>query len=136
MFGLSLQFAAEGLRGDREIVMKAVHNNWEALNLATEQLRADEAIMNFALACSQGEAVGLKVHLLSGRCCNQIFHATNVFGDVGVEEVLMSCAHVLGLDPVHAFSCGTIVYEKAAIKTLGELEPGKLHEVTLVLSRS
>ena len=71
--GDALQYATEELKGDREIVLAAVSQDGRALNCATDGLKADEEMMRHALEQSPDQLVGVKVSLLSGRCCSKIF---------------------------------------------------------------
>ena len=126
-FGLALQFATEHLRGDREIVMAAVSQHGGALHFATEDpkadleivmtavsktgwaleyatkdLKEDEEMLKHALEGprNKDEVVGLKVALLSGRCCSEVFWRLLLSLEGGGEEmVLRRCAASLDLDP-------------------------------------
>ena len=98
-FGDALQFATKELRGDREIVMIAVSQHGLALRYASKELKGDEEMLQLALAGSQNcsELVGLKVVLLSGRCCTELF-----FRDwTPMSTALRDCAESLELDPDH-----------------------------------
>ena len=44
----ALQWASAELRADREIVLQAVSQNWEALQYATDELRGDSEILRSA----------------------------------------------------------------------------------------
>ena len=129
--GFALQHAAEWLRGDREIVMKAVSHNGAAIRFATKELKDDEEILEHALERSRNcsDLVGLQVVLLSGRCCSEVFRRR---ADMGV--ALRRCAASLGLDPEYVGRNGTLMQGPTEVKNIFELEPGKLHEITLVLS--
>ena len=107
--GWALQFATEALRGDREIVMAAVTQNWRALRHATEELRGDNEIMEVALRDS--DALALKVMLLSGRCCTQLFS----WQSSKLRTVLRECAALLDLDPDHVVATGTLVQVSRAL---------------------
>ena len=50
-------------RGDREIVMRAVAQNWKAISSASQELQADASIAAqvFARSGSPPQAIGLKV---------------------------------------------------------------------------
>ena len=91
--GRALQYATEELRGDRELVLAAVSQDGRALQFATDGLKADEEMMRHALEQSPDQLVGLKVSLLSGRCCSEIFDH-----DLGKTMVLRRCAASLELD--------------------------------------
>ena len=99
--GRALRYATEELRGDREIVMTAVSQNGSALQFATKDLKEDEEMLQHALEGpgSRGGVIGLKVALLSGRCCSEIFckFSLPLFG--GDQMVLRRCAASLDLDP-------------------------------------
>ena len=129
--GFALQHAAEWLKGDREIVMTAVSKNGAALRFATKELKDDEEILQHALERSRNcsNLVGLQVVLLSGRCCSEVFGYR-----ADVSMVLRRCAASLDLDPEHVERNGTLMRGPTEVKHLREFEPGKLHEITLVLS--
>ena len=129
--GLALGYATEELKGDREIAMAAVSEDGEALCYATKELKADVEILQHALERSQNcnDLVGLKIGLMSGRCCNEVFRLRT-----GLWEVLMCCAESLDLDPDYVMNNGTLMRGPTEVEDLRELEPGKLHEITLVLS--
>ena len=79
--GSTLRFASKELRGDRQIVMKAVSWYGHMLRYASEELRGDAEMLAIALrATDRRWLVALKVRLLSGRFCDQIF-------DVRVEHL-------------------------------------------------
>ena len=130
-FGDALEYAAEALQGDREIVMTAVSQNGASIRFATKELKDDEKILQHALERSRNSRhlVGLKVILMSGRCCSEVFGLHN-----GMWEVLRRCAASLDLDPDYVEGNGTLMRGPTEVKNLFELELGKLHEVTLVLS--
>ena len=62
------------LKGDREIVRKAVSENGWVLRYATQKLRGDADLIEAALADGRGILIALRVALLSGRFCTQIFN--------------------------------------------------------------
>ena len=129
--GLALQFATEELKGDRRIVMAAVSENGLALDYASKELKEDEEILLHALERNRNcrKLVGLKVVLMSGRSCSEVFY----FRD-GMWLVLRCCALSLDLDPDYVVRNGTLMRGSTEVKHLIELEPLKLHEITLVLS--
>ena len=131
--GHALQHATEELKGDRDIVLAAVSKDGRALNYATNGLRTDEEMMRHALEQSPDRLVGMKVSLLSGRCCSEIFHIDRLFGDVGKRLALRFCAASLELDEDLVERTGTFVCGPNEVKNVHELEPGKVHELTLVL---
>ena len=98
--GMALQFASEELKGDREIVMTAVSQDGWALNFATKDLREDEEMLQLALAGPRNyrHMVGMKVTLLSGRCCSEVFCGF-VLRCEGAKAALRRCAASLDLDP-------------------------------------
>ena len=100
--GWALEFVAEALRGDREIVMTAVSENGSALEYATKDLKEDEGMLQHALerSVNRGDVIGLKVALLSGRCCSEVFCKFILrIGGRGDQMVLRRCAASLDLDP-------------------------------------
>ena len=109
--GRALQFATEELKADREIVMTAVSKGGSALEYATKDLKEDEEMLQHALEGprNKDEVVGLKVALLSGRCCSEVFWRLQLIfleggGGGGEEMVLRRCAASLDLDPDHVES--------------------------------
>ena len=102
--GFALEFAKEELKGDHDLVMRAVSKNGYALVLAPQELKGDKEMMRHALR-QGGALVGLKVFLLSGRCCDEIFlsHLDNR------RVVLRRCAELLDLDPDHVERSGALM---------------------------
>ena len=130
--GWSLHFTTEELKGDREIVMTAVSTDGLALQFATEGLKEDEEMMQLALGGpGSGNVIGMKVTLLSGRCCSEVF---SVLISRGAEVALRRCAASLDLDPDYVATNGTFMLGLEKVEDISKLEPGKLHELTLVLS--
>ena len=131
--GFALDFATQELKGDREIVMQAVSQHGLALDYAARELKGDEEVLRHALAQSPHDLVGLQVTLLSGRYCSEVVQKLDLLFD-GMGLVLRSCAESLGLDPDHVERSGTLMHGLVEIKDIRELETGKLHEITLLLS--
>ena len=129
--GHALQFATEELKGDRKIVMQAASQNGIAFRFATNELKDDEEILQHSLEQSRNcrRLVGLKVGLMSGRCCREIFGRA-----APMRVVLRCCAASLDLDPDYVERNGTLMRGPTQVEDLREFEPGKLHEITLVLS--
>ena len=98
--GWALEYATEELKGDHEIVMRAVSQNGLALQYATKDLKEDEEMLQLALGGpgTHGDAVGMKVTLLSGRCCSEVFWDEDLLM-LGAEVALRRCAASLDLDP-------------------------------------
>ena len=70
--------------------------------------------------------------MLSGKCRSQIFD----LDEDTLEEVLRECADLLGLDEDQVLKDATLLHGTSVITDLEEdLEAGKLHELTLVMSR-
>ena len=82
---------------------------------------------------SPDHLVRLKVSLLSGRCCGLIVQIRNLLGDAGKRLALRRCAASLDLDRDLVERIGTFVCGPNEVKDFGGLEPGKAHELTLVL---
>ena len=123
--GHALQHATEELKADPEIVMRAVSHDGYALRYASQELKSDKEMMQHALRQGQGlgALVGLKVVLLSGRCCTEIFY---IHSDHR-RRVLRRCAELLDLDPDHVERRG------ALMRGIVEVQEGtKLHESILV----
>ena len=131
--GRALEYVTEELKGDREIVLAAVSQDGLALNHATNGLKSDEEMMRHALERSPDRLVGLKVSLLSGRCCTEIQDIRNFPRDIARRRALRSCAASLDLDRDLVERTGTFVCGPIEVKDVRELEPGKVHELTLVL---
>ena len=127
--GWALQYAKEELKDDCEIVMKAVSNDGHALRHATQELNSNQEMMQAALEQSPQELVGLRVLLLSGKCCSAIFSLELE----DTMDVLRRCAALLELDPDHVERRGVLMLGRMEMQDLRELEPGKLHELSLVL---
>ena len=124
----ALLFASEDLWNDRDIVKRAVSHNWQALRYAPAELRGDKEIIACAAFGSPPQALVLKVTLLSGRQCLQIFNLSD-----NMAFVLQECAHLLDLDPQHVANRGQLVEGTTLVKSLHDLEPGAMNELTLVL---
>ena len=104
--GFALQYATDELKGDHEIVMRAVSKDGFALRCASQELKGDKEIMEHALRPrpEQNDLIGLKVVLLSGRCCDEIFFHVNT-----KSYVLRRCAELLDLDPDHVERSGALM---------------------------
>ena len=73
----------------------------------------------------------VEVMLLSGRCCSQIVDLDYLT----LEGVLCQFADLLGLDEDQVLGSATLMHGTSVITDLEEdLEAGKLHELTLVMS--
>ena len=73
----------------------------------------------------------VEVTLLSGRCCSQIFDLDRE----PLEVVLRESAYLLDLDEDQVLRDATLLHGTSVITDLEEdLEAGKLHELTLVMS--
>ena len=69
--------------------------------------------------------------MLSGKCCSQIFDIE----DDSLEDVLRVFADLLGLDKDQVLGGATLMHGTSVITDLHkDLEQGKLHELTLVMS--
>ena len=101
-----------------------------AIGYASEDVKGDEKIMRRALEQWPQRLVGLHVVLLSGRGCHDIF----AFADHNRTDVLRHCAKLLDLDPDDVLRRGVLMSGSVEVQSLHELEPGKLHEITLVLT--
>ena len=102
--GYALQYATEELKGDHEVVMRAVSKNGFALRFASQNLKGDKEMMQHAFR-QDPRLIGLKVFLLSGRCCDEIFDV-----DIHIRSlVLRRCAELLDLDPDHVERSGALM---------------------------
>ena len=91
--GLALTYATEEMKGDHEIVMAAVSQYGLALRYAAKEVRGDPQVVKTALANRHDQPlIALRVSLLSGRYCDQIFD-TDLHG---MEDMLRDCADMLG----------------------------------------
>ena len=99
--GFALQHAAAELKDDREIVMTAVSKTGWALEYATKDLKEDEEMLQRALEGPENHdrVIGMKVALLSGRCCSEVFPSTHLQVAAGAKLALRCCATSLNLDP-------------------------------------
>ena len=127
--GMALRNATAGLRGDRQVVMKAISQSGFSVLYATREMRGDEEVMQAALAAHPADLVGLRVFLLSGRSCNQIFYCRQ---DLGV--VFRRCAELLDLDPEVVQRHGSLMFGSMQITDIIQLPMGKVHELTLLLT--
>ena len=111
-------------------MMQAMSEDGEAFRFATKKLKNDEEILQHVLEQSRNcrDLVGLKVGLMSGRCCSEVFTRRTVMW-----LVLLACAASLDLDRDYVMR-NVLMRGPIEVKDLRELEPGKLHEITLVLS--
>ena len=114
-------------------MLAAVSKDGRALNYATNGLKADEEMMRHAIEESPNQLVGLKVSLLSGRCCGMTVQIRDLRSDMGRRWILRSCAASLDLDRDLVERAGTFVCGPIDVEDIRELEPGKAHELTLVL---
>ena len=119
--------------------MAAVASNGWAVNSASEELRGDREVMEAALECCwavrhdryNGIPVGVKVMLLSGKCCSKIF----LHGGNSVEDVVHVCGNLLGLDVDQLRGSATLMHGTAVVTDLSkDLVAGEMHELSLVLS--
>ena len=67
---------------------------------------------------SRGDVIGLKVALMSGRCCSEVFSKLllQCVGGGGDQVVLRRCAASLGLDPYYVESSAASSLERKALK--------------------
>ena len=88
----ALQQATKELKGDRDIVMQAVSQNGMTLHYASKELQSDDEILHHALERTRNchDLVGLKVVLMSGRCCNEVFSRSHTCWHEGGAEALCS----------------------------------------------
>ena len=136
--GLALQWAAVPLRASREIVIQAVQNHGWAFEFASEELRGDRTVIDLALtnSCTGTHSLGhntaviLKVMLLSGRCCHQIFNPE--YEDL--KDVKLQCADLLGLCSDRVLEHGTLMLGPEVVHSMSQLAGSQVHELTLVLS--
>ena len=131
--GMALEYASVELRGDREVVMKAICQNGLSVLYATEDMKGDEEVMQAALAAQPAYLVGLRVFLLSGRSCSQVFFR---MGGVAprLSLVRRKCAQLLDLDLDVVEQHGSLMLGEMQITNIYSLTPGKVHELALVLS--
>ena len=82
--------------------------------------------------CYENSTCGVvEVMLLSGRCCSQVFD----LDEDTLEDVLRETADLLGLDEDQVLGSATLMHGTSVIADLqNDLEAGKLHELTLVMS--
>ena len=102
----------------------------------SHDLRSDPDILARIAFGSPPQAVVLKVSLLSGRSCTHVtpLDAYGYEPDV-LGTALQGCAHHLGLDETLAGNQGKFITSDGIVLTsLDDLQPGRLHEVALVIS--
>ena len=143
--GYALQFASKELRSDHRIVMAAVSQSWEALEHASEDLRSDPEVLARTNFWSVPVAAVLRVALVSGRSYTHVVIVRNThpfYKGVPVryvseiEDVLYACAVHLGLDETLVAQSGTLIAPDGTTLDslfLHDLQPGALHEATLVI---
>ena len=100
--------------------MRAVSKDGFALRFASQELKGDKEMMQHALRPrpGQGDLIGLKVVLLSGRCCDEIF----LFHCEGRSRVLRRCAELLDLEPDHVERSGALM--RGAVEVQERQIPG------------
>ena len=137
--GWALQYASEELQSHHGIVMAAVSQSWgswRALDFASQDLRSDPEILartNFGSV-----AAVLRVALISGRSYTQVVRVrdTSCLAMSEIEDVLHACAVHLGLDETLVTENGTLITSDGTTldsDSLHDLQPGVLHEATLVI---
>ena len=129
MDGGALISATDEMQGNREIVMQAISHDGLALVLAAAELYNNDEMMQVAVPNLPEEWFGLKVIMLSGKCCTQLVRTS-----YHIAPVLRESASFLDLDPDHVVRSGTLLRGTREVTTMQEFQPQKLHEVTLVLS--
>ena len=78
-----------------------------------------------------GKLTCIEVMLLSGKCCSQLFD----LDDETLEDMLRECATLLNVDENQVLGTATLMHGTAVVSDLREdLEAGKMHELTLVMS--
>ena len=126
--GDALEHASEELRSDRDVVMIAVSESWQALQHAPEEFRSDpEIIANTNFGSRRPQALVLKATLLSGRSCTQVVPIWKT-----LDKMLRYYEEGLGLERQAAGALITL--DGTILTSLDQLQPGMLHEVTLVIS--
>ena len=100
-------FCSEELKSDAEIVRKAVSRSGWALRYVAKELLADVEMLQHALEQSgnQLDVLGLKVGLLSGRCCLEVCNRYP-----SRQEALRRCAASLDLDVDYVERNGTFMH--------------------------
>ena len=132
----ALKWASDDLEGDREIVLKAVSQDWEALKWASSDLCEDQEIWEIITQQQDFNDMGmlLKVSLLSGRWCTFLWSK-----EWSMARLLVCSGENLGLDWQKGVATGKLVPlvdsdGTGILTSLDELQPGKMHFLTLVLS--
>ena len=131
---MALSLAGPELQGDRDIVLTALSASPVALRYASEELQGDLDMIQAALATSvlrehPPTVFGVIVRLMSGRACCLLLDT-----DAHVAELLEACADALELEPAFVLANGRLMSGCAQLGNLQLLEPGELHELTLVLT--
>ena len=129
--GMSLHWAAEALKCDRDIVMMAVSQNGAALQCASAALRGDELMVKLASGSGGKSELEMEVTLLSGKCCRCRF----LIHERGRKIVLRRCLSSLGLDSgLHTVSIATLLSGAAQVMNTEELQTSRVHTMKLVLT--
>ena len=134
--GEALQYASEELQSHHDIVIAAVSQSWRALRPLSQELRSERGILATTAFGSPPQAVVLKVSLLSGRSYTHLALLDFLGLEIDVlPSALRDCAYHLGLDETLAGNHGKFITSDGIVLTyLDDLQPGRLHEVTLVIS--
>ena len=118
----------EELRGNNEIVMKALSYSWKAMDFASHALRRCLPGHLTEFAHFSAAAVALNVVLMSGRMARLLFTT-----ETSIQFVLRECAHAFGMDPQHVKSRGKLLSATTPVNSLHELQPWTVHQLTLIL---
>ena len=130
--GSALQWASEDVKGDRKVVLKAVSQNWHALFWASSEFCEDQEVQELISGTDfEHNGLLLKVSLLSGRSCTLLWTRLGDFF-----SLLERCSAQLGLECQQVIDNGKLVHQceaKGIIGSWTDLQPGKMHFVTLAL---
>ena len=128
----ALQWASEDLKGDREIVLNAVSQDWRALQWASSKGCEDQKVQELISGTDfERDGLLLKVSLFSGRSCTALWMRWN-----DLRSLLERCSAQLGLECQQVIDNGKLVHQCEATGIIGswnDLQPGKMHFVTLAL---
>ena len=133
--GDALGYASAELRSDRDLVLTAASNNWRALQHASEELRSDPGILASTAFGSPPKALVLKVTLLSGRSCTLAMGLIELIMSscFGVLEEIARCLDLKRADTGELIIGTLITSDGTEVRSLDDLRPGMLNEVTLVI---
>ena len=120
---VALPYLSEEFRENNEIVMKAMSKDSFVIFLVSDELQAKLRYPH------RSPLVILNVAFLSGQCASMLFSVRTP-----LPSVLAESAERLGLEHRQVTATGALLSGFKNIHSLAELEPWKVHNLTLVMS--